>query len=114
MVTSAIVQAAVTGLQAIYRPGYKYAKARVMLLDLQSDSVVQGELDMGDGDTMEELADKTRLMTALDTINLRFGNGTMKMASAGLDGERRVWTLKQERRTPAYTTNWDGILMARA
>ena len=112
--TGTIVQAAVLGLQAIYRPGYRYAKAGVMLLDLQSDSVVQGELDLGDGGTLEELADKTRLMTALDTINKRFGKGTMKMASAGLGGDRRVWSVKQERRTPAYTTNWDDIPVARA
>ena len=61
--TSVIVQAAVTGLQAIYRPGYKYAKGGVMLLDLQPDSVVQAELDLGDGGTMEELNEKARLMT---------------------------------------------------
>lgn len=112
--TGAIVQAAVMGLQAIFRPGYLYAKAGVMLLDLQPDSMLQGELDLEDGDTSEELADKSRLMTALDTINHRFGKGTMKMASAGLDGDRRVWSMKQERRTPAYTTNWDDIPVARA
>ena len=112
--TGVIVQAAVMGLQAIYRPGYKYAKAGVMLLDLQPDSVVQAELDLGDGGTLEELNEKTRLMTALDTINKRFGKGTMKMASAGLSGDRRVWSMKQERRTPAYTTKWADIPVAKA
>jgi DNA polymerase V len=76
--------------------------------------VVQGELDLDEGDTDDGLVDKTRLMTALDTINHRFGKGAMKMASAGLDGHRRVWSMKQERRTPAYTTNWDDIPVARA
>jgi DNA polymerase V len=36
------------------------------------------------------------------------------MASAGLDGDRRVWSMKQERRTPAYTTNWADIPVAKA
>jgi DNA polymerase V len=112
--TGVIVQAAVMCLQSIYRPGYKYAKAGVMLLDLQPDSVVQAELDLGDGSTLEELIEKSRLMTALDTINRRFGKGTMKMASAGLDGDRRVWSMKQERRTPAYTTKWEDIPVAKA
>jgi DNA polymerase V len=112
--TGAIVQAAVMGLKAIFRPGFKYAKAGVMLLELQPDSVVQAELDLGDGDPTEELADKTRLMTALDAVNQRFGKGTMKMASAGLDGECRQWSMKQERRTPAYTTNWADMPVARA
>ena len=43
-------------------------------------------------------------MTAMDTINTRYGKGTMKLASAGIAGQNRIWTMKQERRTPAYTT----------
>lgn len=112
--TGAIVQAAVLGLQAIYRRGFNYAKAGVMLLDLQPDSVVQGELDLGNDESLEDIADKTRLMAALDAINQRYGKGTMKVASAGLDGDRRVWSMRQERRTPAYTTDWADIPVARA
>lgn len=37
--TAAIIGAALAGLRAIYRPGFKYAKAGVMLMSLQSDSV---------------------------------------------------------------------------
>ena len=111
--TGAIVHATALGLQAIYCRGFKYAKAGVMLLDLQPDSVVQGELDLEDDYTHDDLADKVRLMSALDTINKRYGRGTMKMASAGLAGERRVWSMRQERRTPAYTTNWADIPIAR-
>jgi DNA polymerase V len=118
--TGAIVRAAVLGLHAIYRDGFKYAKAGVMLLELQPDSVLQGELDWGDTDKGSDTAslaqadDKIRLMGALDSINQRFGKGTMKMASAGLEGDRRVWSMKQERRTPAYTTCWADIPVARA
>ena len=112
--TGAIVQATTLGLRAIYCQGFKYAKAGVMLLDLQPDSIIQGELDLGDDDSLADIADKTRLMSALDAINKRYGRGTMKMASAGLDGDRRVWSMRQERRTPAYTTNWADIPIARA
>ncbi len=112
--TGAIVQATVLSLRAIYCQGFKYAKAGVMLLDLQPDSIIQGELDLGDDDSIEDIADKARLMSALDAINKRYGRGTMKMASAGLDGDRRVWFMRQERRTPAYTTNWADIPIARA
>jgi DNA polymerase V len=112
--TGTIIRAAIGGLQAIYRTGYQYAKAGVMLLDLQPDAVAQGELDLGDGGTQEKIEDKARLMATFDTINQRFGKGTLKMASAGLDGDRRVWSMKQERRTPAYTTNWADIPVAKA
>jgi DNA polymerase V len=91
-----------------------------MLLELQPDSVRQGELDWGEvgdqggGGSLAQQEDKTRLMSALDSINQRFGKGTMKMASAGLEGDRRAWSMKQERRTPAYTTCWADIPVARA
>jgi DNA polymerase V len=108
--TGAIVAAALTGLKAIYRPGFKLAKAGVMLLDLQSDTLAQKELDLEDDDE----ADRGQLMTALDGINRRFGKGTMKLASAGLAGDRRAWSMKQERRTPGYTTCVADMPVARA
>jgi DNA polymerase V len=108
--TGAIVNAALHGLKTIYRPGFKLAKAGVMLLDLQSDARMQFELDLQD----DGVPDKGRLMTAMDGLNQRYGRGTLKMASAGLAGDRRVWAMKQERRTPGYTTCVADMPMARA
>ncbi|CAM8636084.1 DinP Nucleotidyltransferase/DNA polymerase involved in DNA repair [Comamonadaceae bacterium] len=109
--TTCIVKAALQGLSHIYKPGFNYAKAGVMLLDLQPDTNQQAELDLEDGDVEE---DRSRLMTAMDTLNQRFGKGTVLTASAGLDGVRREWSMKQLRRTPAYTTRWDDMPVARA
>jgi len=108
--TAVIVSAALAGLRAIYRPGFKLAKAGVMLLDLQPDSVQQGELDLQD----DEVQDRGRLMTALDELNQRYGRGTVLMASAGLAGDQRAWAMKQERRTPGYTTCWADMPVVRA
>jgi DNA polymerase V len=108
--TALIVQAALMGLAAIYKPGFKYAKAGVMVLDLQSATVQQGELDLeADG-----AKDRSRLMSALDGLNDRYGRGTLLMASAGLAGDKRLWAMKQERRTPGYTTRWEDMPVARA
>ena len=107
--TAQIVGAALAGLRAIYRPGYNMAKAGVMLLELQSDSVQQQELALEDDD----LVDRGNLMATLDGLNLRYGRGTVSMASAGLAGDRSVWAMKQERLTPAYTTNWNDLAVAR-
>ena len=73
-----------------------------MLLDLQPDTMQQGELALED----DEGPDRGRLMTTLDGLNLRYGRGTVLMASAGLAGDKRAWSMKQERRTPGYTTCW--------
>ena len=108
--TAAIVAAALAGLRAIYRPGFKYAKAGVMLMDLHADRVQQGELDFQDDDAQG----RAKLMTTLDGLNHRYGRGTVLMASAALAGDNRAWSMKQERRTPGYTTCWDDIPVARA
>lgn len=108
--TAAFVSAALAGLRQIYRPGFKYAKAGVMLLELQPDSQQQCELDLAD----EHGEDRGKLMSALDGLNQRYGKGTVLMASAGAEGTRRVWSMKQERRTPGYTTRWADMPVARA
>ena len=108
--TAALVAAAVAGLKAIFRPGFNYAKAGVMLMDLQADTISQGELDL----ESDEVPDRGKLMATLDGLNQRFGKGTVLVASAGLAGERRAWVMKQERRTPAYTTCWEDLAVVRA
>ena len=102
--------AALAGLRAIYRPGFKLSKAGVMLLELQPDTVQQQELALEDDD----VTGRGRLMTTLDHLNQRYGRGTVLMASAGLAGNRRSWSMKQERRTPGYTTCLDDMAVARA
>ena len=53
-------------------------------------------------------------MTAMDTLNPRFGKGALHMASAGTASDKRVWPMKQERLTPGYATRWKDILEVRA
>ena len=104
-----LADVAITALQAIYRPGYNYAKAGVMLLDLQDQAVEQGELDLD-----EPGADRGRLMAAVDAINRRHGRGAVHAAGAGTAGDRRESAMRQQRRTPHYTTDWQQLPIARA
>lgn len=110
--TRAIVHAALQGLRAIYRPGYLLAKAGVMLLDLRPEGLVQQELALDEPPGQSESA--TRLNQAMDLINDRWGKGTIKVGSAALATAPRVWAARQQRLSPAYTTNWDDIPTARA
>ena len=105
--THQLVKAAVAGLQAIYRPGFNFIKAGVMLLDLQDGSVEQKELDLED-----EPAARGQLMATLDKLNNRYGRGTVLVASAGLEGKERSWSMRQNLLTPQYTTRWDELPVA--
>ena len=96
-------------LQTIYKPGFKYAKAGVLLLDLQDGAIEQLELPL---DT--EPPTKGRLMATLDTLNDRFGRGTVHVASAGVKGPDRSWSIKQNLLTLQYTTSWSDLPVARA
>lgn len=108
--TAVIVNAALAGLRAIHKPGFNYVKAGVMLMALQPDAVQQLELDLQDDD----VKDRGRLMATMDRLNQRFGRGTVLLASAGLANDKRCWSMKQNRRTPAYTTCWEDMPVAKA
>jgi len=119
--THTIVQAAVRGLNLIYKSGYNYAKAGVMLLELQPAERNQLRLAMASasGSAIAESVAIERdtqgqLMQAMDAVNQRYGRGSLALASAGLGGTQRLWSMKQERRTPQYTTRWRDIPTAHA
>ena len=107
--TVALVNAAVRGIEAIYRPGFNFAKAGVMLLDLQDGGIEQGELDLE-----PEAPARGHLMDVLDKLNDRYGRGTVLVASAGVKGPQRDFEMKQNRVTPRYTTCWEDLPVAKA
>ena len=104
-----LVAAAVLGLRAIYKPGFNYIKAGVMLLDLQDSRIEQQELDLE-----PEAEPRSGLMAAMDRLNDRYGRGTVLLASAGLEGTKRSWTMRQSLLTPQYTTRWEDVPVAKA
>ena len=107
--TRQITAAAVAALREMYRGGFRYAKAGVMLLDLASAEREQFTLDLGG----ELEAARPRLMAALDQVNQRFGRGALHLASTGERGAAAAWQMRQERRTPQYTTDWGQLVVAR-
>ncbi len=108
--TRQLVAAVIVGLKSIYQPGYNFAKAGVMLLDLQPVHVQQGELLLED----EVLPDQGHLMQTLDRLNVRFGKKTVVLGSTGLPAATRSWDMRQDHRTPHYTTRWADMPLVRA
>jgi DNA polymerase V len=104
--TSALIRAAVRGLRTIYRDGYRYKKAGVMVTALVPASQVQPDLF-----DQQDRPKSKRLMAALDAVNDRWGAGTLQYASSGLT---KTWQTQCHHRSPAYTTNWDELPVVNA
>lgn len=100
--TPEIIAAARQGLARIYRPGFRYHKAGVMLLDLVSDTHIQGELFPVD----PAIEHQRRLMAVVDAINRRFGRETIHFL---VEGIAQPWRMQQRHRSPRYTTHWDEL-----
>lgn len=69
--TRQLVSAAVAGMRSIYEPGYDFVKAGVILLDISGPEVQQVDLPLEE----VSIRDQSRLMSAIDSINARFGKG---------------------------------------
>lgn len=85
----------------IYRAGFRYAKAGVMLADFYEHGTFQGDLFRAE----QGKANGKQLMTVVDKIN-HSGLGHIFFASQGVTPQ---WTMKREHLSPAYTTRWQEL-----
>src|SRR5215213_9235079 len=90
------------GLERIYRPGFKYKKAGVMLNRLTPAASLSMRL-FGDG----RFEKSRRLMKALDEINGKYGRDTVRF---GVARSNRRWETKFLRRSRRYTTCLNEVL----
>jgi DNA polymerase V len=100
--TLTLTAAALAGLEVMYRSGYRYKKAGVMLT-LLSDKHAR-QTSIFDNSVVTQRS--TKLMTALDTINRDYGHGTVR---SGASGFTQRWAMRNENRSPRYTTRWDEL-----
>ena len=94
---------------SIYREGYAYSKCGVFLSKIVPQEVLQADL-FGEYSTEREYT-KARLMCVVDLLNQWWGNNTIFFGAQGID---RVWKMRQERRSPRYTTRWGEIVVVRS
>jgi DNA polymerase V len=104
--TGRIISAAHRGLNAIWRDGFHYKKAGVMLLDL----VRAGDVQAGLFNQPDSAGSKAR-MRAVDHLNRRFGRDSVTYAAAGV---ARAWKMQRGSLSPRYTTDWTELLIADA
>ena len=95
-----IVKRALQGIRKIYREGYRYKKAGVILYGLSKSSQVKGLLDYD-----RESSDA--IMNTMDRINGRYGSSVIRLASEGIE---KSWRMKRENVSPSYTTKFEDIV----
>ena len=98
-----IVKRALEGIKKIYREGYRYKKAGVILYGLTKAKQTRGLLDYD-----RESSDS--IMNTLDRINERYGSSTIRLASEGVD---KSWSMRRESVSPCYTTRFDDLVEAK-
>ncbi|KGB10107.1 hypothetical protein DR73_4565 [Enterobacteriaceae bacterium ATCC 29904] len=103
--TRDIIAAATTALERIWKDGHRYAKAGVMLNDFTSSGVSQLQLF----DERPPRPHSAELMKVLDGIN-HSGKGHVWFAGRGI---APAWQMKRDLLSPAYTTRWKDIPVAR-
>lgn len=90
-------------LRKIYKKGYNYIKAGVLLSNIVPESPVQLNAFMFNRDHDK----RNRIMKTMDSINKTFGRDSLKIASSGIAQE---WAMKRQHISQRYTTNWNELL----
>lgn len=96
-----LTKAAVGALDQLFRPGFNYSKAEVLLLSLCQRGEYTDDLFA----TSQPQATE-KVMGVLDEINSRWGRGTLRLASVPSEPE---WAMRRELMSQSYTTRLDQL-----
>ena len=96
-----LTKSAVDALDHLFRPGFNYSKAEVLLLDLCQPGEYTDDLF-----AVSQPADATKVMTVLDQINQRWGRGTLRTASVPANP---AWAMRREMMSQSFTTRLDQL-----
>lgn len=100
--TPEIIKHAIYLLRRIYKEGYNYIKAGIMLGGIVPDIAVQMSVFEKNNHVTRNITMKT-----MDKLNDIWGRDTLKIASSGI---RQDWAMKRQHISQRYTTNWDELL----
>lgn len=103
--TIEITDYALNALESIYREGYQYKKAGVIISEITSNKGIQ--TNMFDDVDREK---HKRLMKVIDKLNKGFNSNVLNLA---IQGQSKEWNLKRELLTPCYTTKLSDVIKLR-
>ena len=109
--TGELIQAAKKALQSIFKKGFEYKKAMVVLGNIQENTPIQ--TDLFSPQHRDTRKDK-KLMDVFDHINQRIGKGSIQFAAEGIQSigsSKPTWQMNRALLSPRATTRWDELLL---
>ncbi|MBC3436045.1 translesion error-prone DNA polymerase V subunit UmuC [Pseudomonas sp. BW16M2] len=103
--TLLLTRAATEAVGQVYRSGFRYSKAEVLLMDLRQPGEFSDDLF-----AVTQPAACDRLMSMLDEINGKYGRGMMRTASVP---DTPDWGMRREMMSRSYTTRIDQLWRVR-
>jgi DNA polymerase V len=104
--TPDLIKAGISLLNKIYKPGYYYQKAGILLTEIIPQGKEQESLFNLDH-LQYKNPKKDLVIQKVDEINSLFGNNTLIFGSSGI---KKEWKIKSEKRSDRYTTCFNEIL----
>ena len=92
---------AIIGLEAIFKKGFAYKKAGVIVMGFVPENIIQQNLFENENPKHKEL------MQTMDALNLKMGKKNIKLASQNIP---KTWVMRQENLSKRYTTDWKELL----
>ncbi|MEI7595823.1 MAG: Y-family DNA polymerase [Bacteroidota bacterium] len=100
--TPDIIRFALIAFDLIFKPGFLYKKAGVIVSEIIHESQIQ--LSLFDNEKQEKVKS---IMITMDRVNNLMGRDKIRIAKQGFD---RKWKLRQEKLSPCYTSRWSDLL----
>ena len=104
--TRVLAAHAVHGVRRIYRKGFRYVKAGIVLSEITDAANRQGSFYQSEA----SIDRSARTMQAIDRINRSMGRDTLVIGATGV---RKPWQMKREMKSPHFTTQWSDLAVAR-
>lgn len=99
--TREFVALALEGLDRIFLKGYRYAKAGIILTQFCDGKSYQPDLF-----APKQRNNSEQLMSIMDSINLRWGRGTMRLAT---EPPVASWGMKRDYLSDSFLTDWNQL-----
>ena len=103
--TRTITKAAMAGLEGVFRAGFKFSKAEVLLVDLRQRGQFTDDMF---AESQPEASE--RVMGVMDKINAKWGKGTLRPGGVPAVPD---WGMRRELKSPSFTTRLDELWTVR-